>query len=393
MSPTPFLREYALPSGQLALSVTGGLYPPEALFSPGCRQNPRRAFLFISHVLGKHLPTCPLQMAQAHDALAAQLTPDLPWPWVFIGMAETATALGQGVFEAAQARFPGLEALYLHTTRYRLHGMTPLAFEESHSHAPRQFLYPPSTPALAALMHHARTLVLIDDEMSTGNTFANLAQACMALAPSLSHVRLMCLTDFTDTQAAQPLNARWPHLDVQSLSLLQGQWRFEAKAQTQPFRTPPAQGAPGCEAVLVDAGFGRLGRTRALDDEALWRVMAHSGIQPNTLSAGERVLVLGMGEFMYAPFRLAKALAQRTGAVVRTHATTRSPIVPWGPITTALSFPDPCGEGVMNHLYNYHRHAYDRVFLCHETPLTPALQALARALGATLCAFTPTAGA
>ena len=39
---------------------------------------------------------------------------------LFIAMAETAVGLGQGVFEAWLRANPGREALFLHTTRYRV---------------------------------------------------------------------------------------------------------------------------------------------------------------------------------------------------------------------------------------------------------------------------------
>jgi hypothetical protein len=382
----PLSLEYPLPVGRLKLRIEASLYPPHRLFSPGCRQNPRRAFLFISHVLGKHLPTSPLRMAQSHRDLAALLPENLPTPCVFIGMAETATALGQGVFEAFLDRKPGVQALYLHTTRYRLPFGLPLPFEETHSHAPRQYLYAPSDPALLALFRQAQSLVLIDDEMSTGQTFAHLAQACLDMAPEVSRVCLVSLTDFTDGQGINPLKARFPHLAVESQSLLKGHWDFEPALGAQTAPPPFAQSAQGKEPFLEDGGFGRLGRTDALDEEDLFR---QTGMDPKRVFPGTRGLVLGTGEFMYPPFRLAKALAQRTGAQVNTHATTRSPILPWGPIRTRISFPDPSGEGITNYLYNYDRSAYDWVILCHEHPVNSALQDLARQLGADLCPFLP----
>src|SRR3546814_9982877 len=64
------------------------------------RANPKRGFLIVSKVLGRHLPASPNAMRGAMDELGQKLPADLPGPIVFLGMAETATALGQGVFAA-----------------------------------------------------------------------------------------------------------------------------------------------------------------------------------------------------------------------------------------------------------------------------------------------------
>src|SRR3546814_5484099 len=64
------------------------------------RANPKRGFLIVSKVLGRHLPASPNAIRGAMDELGQKLPADLPGPIVFLGMAETATALGQGVFAA-----------------------------------------------------------------------------------------------------------------------------------------------------------------------------------------------------------------------------------------------------------------------------------------------------
>ena len=90
---------------------------------------------------------------------------------------------------------------------------------------------------------------------------------------------------------------------------------------------------------------------------------------------------------MHPAFVLARELHEATGASVLMHATTRSPIVIWGPIEKALTFTDNYGEGVPNFLYNCGADQYDHVFLCHETGPTPSLIAGARQLGARLLHF------
>ena len=74
--------------------------PLEQLCGFAARRNPRRGFLFVSRVLGRHLPTRPRVMRDAQLRLARRIPVDLPGPVVVLGLAETAIALAQGVHAA-----------------------------------------------------------------------------------------------------------------------------------------------------------------------------------------------------------------------------------------------------------------------------------------------------
>ena len=225
-----------LPMGRIEVTVDRAEMVPQALFSLATRNNPKRAFLFLSHVLGKHLPVVPTAMEAVHERLARHI-PELPQPVVFIGMAETATCLGQGVFEAWLRTHPGQEAVYLHTTRYQVRSGLPINFEEAHSHAPLQWLYQPEDPTLSQRFQHARSLVLIDDEISTGSTFANLARACRVHSPAITHVHLAAITDFTGPTRKERL-ATQLDTELSIGALLYGQWHFEPNNHVA--RLPPA---------------------------------------------------------------------------------------------------------------------------------------------------------
>ena len=129
---------YALPTGTLTLAIHRADWAAEELFTLGARENPKRGFLFVSKVLGKHWPVTPQTLAQVHEALAARLPQDTPT--LFVGMAETATGFAQGVFEAWLARSGRRDACYVHSSRLHVPGVALCAFEESHSHAAQQWL-------------------------------------------------------------------------------------------------------------------------------------------------------------------------------------------------------------------------------------------------------------
>ena len=368
-----------LPTGQLTVTVDKAEIAAENLFSLATRNNPKRAFLFLSHVLGKHLPVDPMVMDDVHVRIANHI-PDLPQPIVFIGMAETATCLGQGVFESWLRAHPGQEAVYLHTTRYRVTGADAVVFEEAHSHAPLQWFYEPDDAVAKDCFLRARTLVLVDDEISTGNTFINLAQACRKKCPEISHVHLSTITDFMGAERRSQLGERFA-AQLSVGALLYGSWSFESNGNT--LMQPPVAQAPLTQtACIEDGGFGRLGRKSALTISP-----ADIANLSQSIHAGQRVLILGTGEFMHPAYVLARGLRRATDAMVSMHATTRSPIQTWGPIQTAMRFPDNYGEGIPNFLYNCREDRYDHTFLCHETGVTAGLSATAQQLGARLLHF------
>lgn len=368
-----------LPHGRIEVVVERSELPAHHLFSLATRNNPKRAFLFLSHVLGKHLPVAPMVMEDIHERLARHI-PDLPQPVIFIGMAETATCLGQGVFEAWRRAHPEQDGLYLHTTRYEVADGIAVKFEETHSHAPLQWFFQPTDQVLRNQFQNARSLVLIDDEISTGMTFVNLASACQVIAPNICHIHLAAITDFTgSTRGSQLTRSFDATLSVGAL--LYGQWRFEPNGCAA-LAPPEAQAPSGMAPIILDQGFGRLGRSTCLSLPRKHILAIGASILPN-----DQVLVLGTGEFMHPAFVMARELQKATGATVHMHATTRSPILVWGPITQATSFTDNYGEDIANYLYNCGAGHYDHVFLCHETGPTPSLIAIARQLGARLLHF------
>ncbi|WP_238650970.1 phosphoribosyltransferase family protein [Paenibacillus piscarius] len=408
------------------------------------RINKKRSFLFVSKVLGKHIPVNPYTpllsgaalalllyrerggeaaspevmdrlMDQAvhglihpdraeeayHALLAARLV--LPEPVLFMGFAETATALGHSMYHA----FAG-GAAYIHTTREQIPELeSVVTFEEEHSHAVNHLCY-----ALAAgLLSGTEPVVLVDDEITTGNTAINTIRDIQSKFPRREYV-VASLLDWRSGRNIQAYRELEQELGIQitALSLLQG----TIEVQGTPLLSPAGDNGasrPSGEAELVTTyvldGLERLPVT-SVDGQGMVNpapYLKHSGRfglesadnaqldagvsrvagQLRGLREGSRTLVMGVGEFMYLPMRIAAEM----GEGIAYQSSTRSPIHPerradYG-VHSAAGYPSPGDAEIMNFIYNIDPGQYDEIFVLLErevpreriAPMTDILQRLA----------------
>ena len=325
------------------------------------RINPTRAFLFVSKVLGRHIPVSPHIMRHAFTDLAKLVPDDLPEPVLVIGMAETAVGLGAGVHQVLQQRYP--EAIYVTTTRHPVHGAPLLArFLEEHSHAQDQLLYGSPDAELQQQILNSKSIVLVDDEASTGKTFVNLIHALQqAGLNQISHVVTATLADWSSGIHIADLNC-------QSVALMTGKWQWRDAEHPIQINMPKVDTvAFGAFATLAEPTWGRL----PIQDSGAHIRLA---VQPD-----ERILVLGSGEYVWSSFLLAEYLQQQ-GADVKFSAITRSPIAVGHAIQSALAFSDNYGLGIQNFVYNINPQDYDRVLITVETATHSVAKSLLEAL-------------
>lgn len=390
-------------ASRLGVRLTDGSRPVGVglsdLVGLAVRRNPRRAHLLVSSVLGKHVPTDPRlvygsglllgelvrarlrgekpshpgsRLADALQGVAGAAAglrdhlraPQIPVDAIVLGYAETATALGHSVADALGG------AYYLHSTRRPVLGYATYGgFEEEHSHATSHLLL----PADSAALDRDVPVVLVDDELSTGRTVLNTIEELHAVRPR-SHYVLAALVDLRGPadrarmdELADRLDARIDavaltggHVDLPADILETGQALVADLSARAAVSEPAAVSA--CAAV-VDGSAGTFAVTRAglewpagLPDggrhgflpEHRTRLERDLARMADELAAGLgdgacRVLVLGFEELMYAPLRLAEALADTLpGADVRYSTTTRSPVLavddPGYAIRTRLAF-------------------------------------------------------
>ncbi len=313
------------------------------------RKNAKRGFLFLSKVLGKHYPSCPDEMREVHETLAAKIRPILKQgPTVVIGFCETATSLGYGVYESLGLK----DSYYHHSTRHKIDRPIFLTFSESHSHATDHYLYLPENLNHQSILKNPANLIFVDDEYTTGNTLLNTIAAFKEKG-IVSNFIATGILDWTDKSKHNLL----PEI----VSLVKGNFTFSSN-NYKPF----SQHVSNCNFSLVHKDlctpYGRVGCEKlSIDFKSLISSLPKKD---------ERVLVIGTGEFMNVAYLLAGFLKSYSSAVF-VQSTTRSPIMLGNDVQSLLEFKDNYGEQVDNFLYNVKDQAYDHVYVCYETVNLP----------------------
>ena len=139
--------------------------------------NPKRDFLFVNTLLGKHIAVSGVEAIKMHQSLGDEVYQlFLRKGWtdkkvLLVGFAETATALAQSLMYYAlrqKEKFPLNIVAYVQTTREKItkNDFINISFEEEHSHATTQKLY--FDPTL-----DYDVVLFVEDEITTGNTILN----------------------------------------------------------------------------------------------------------------------------------------------------------------------------------------------------------------------------
>lgn len=402
------------------------------LFEMAMRINKKRSFLFISNVLGKHIalpPQIPLLLghllamrymdivhhkadvrAQAvaetiktrdhlHDSLIAleQQPVVAPEPLKVIGFAETATALGHAFFNA----FAG-DVEYVHTTREHIINLTPLTtFEEEHSHATTHNVYMQNS----AFFDGDAQIALVDDELTTGQTNLNIIAQIIARFPHKKRFVIVSILDWrSDEHRKAYRDFEAAHgITIEEVNVLEGRITVRGEAPDERIthfteqrltptittktihlgdayymNEPSKQDDDTICYTPYFIGSGRFGLSKDVD-VSIRTKLASEQRTFEQLRRGNKTLVLGTGEFMYIPMRIAALL----GDGVSYHSTTRSPIYAHRDsyIYNQYTFESPEHAGVQNYVYNIPMKHYDDAFIIIERVTSErALQQLIDAL-------------
>ena len=321
---------FHLKTGKLILDFDKDL---KILTSIGSRINKKRGFLFISKILGKHLDTNPFIMNKLYKDLSKKLPNDNK-KTLIIGFAETATALGLGIYH----KLNNNNFFYAQSTRYKSKKQNPFfIFKEEHSHAPKHYFYLKSKINLNTI----ERIILIDDEVTTGNTALNIKNKLIKILPNTKEYYLVSILnsvknssidkEFKQIYLKKINNLNFISYNINNIKL------FNSNPNKQ---------------INIDCYINNINihEKNGLNKNNL--IYYRKVINKINLSMkNKKILVIGSGEFMYLPYLLANKLKKR-GNKVYYKAFTRSPINIDGCIKNKIQFKDPYNEKIDMFLYN-----------------------------------------
>lgn len=373
--------------------------------------NPKRNFLFISKVLGKHLEVKP-DVCKATGFLLAHLVYENQSPFntdifknylsnpvnknnaikeemkkyvnpkenvLVMGFAETATGLGMSVACAIK------DSYYVTTTRERIMSIKSFFnFEEEHSHATSHRCYLQNLDKLK----NADRIILVDDEITTGNTMLNLIKELYKVSKAKKYT-ILSILDWRNPEYLDKYEKfnKEINLDIEVKSIISGHiesldntvYTGDNEYELAEELIPVKLNVLDKETHLLEDGgtkeylksSGRFGvsynKIRELEEAA--KELANK--LKEELFKDNKVLILGHGENIYIPSRVASFF---DNADFKT--TSRSPIFVKEDNQYSIRdryFFDV--EGVKYHLYNKREieKKYDKVLLITEDKIKTKL--------------------
>ena len=374
------------------------------------RRNTKREFLFVSRVIGKHLPMNPLTLNLIGGILARGWLEErenifleetqvlvnnlnylqgrkigqpvetsilestieilkhpikLKHKTLFIGFAETATGLAHAVFNSFS------NSTYVHTTREDIKNIeASILFKEEHSHATDHQLYP-NDPNI--FLEH-EDIVLIDDEITTGKTALNLINKIEG-----NSFGVISLLDFREEEQEHNFyNCKGK--DIKLCSLIKGTIRLKKTGEldlVDKMESYLVKKEVSFTEVRINKGTfndgyimetGRFGCTSQMHKEFMLEVK-DIGAKLKKIRVDDNCLCIGTEEFIYIPC----VISSEMGSKVSFQSTTRSPIYArslqsYG-INNKITFKTTEDLETPKYLYNIPYGFYKQAFMFTEKPL------------------------
>ncbi|KGM95094.1 hypothetical protein Z968_10050 [Clostridium novyi A str. 4552] len=416
------------------------------LFLMAARKNPKRAFLFVSTVLGKHIPVNPQKSMIIGKLLGMLIANELQHNKVdynisyivnsikdddklenvleyindnkielkestlFIGFAETATALGTLVF----SQFQGKDIFYMQTTRDEfIECKSDLNFQEEHSHATNHFCY----SLKEEILKNYSTIVLVDDEITTGNTALNLIKNINTSYPGKKYI-ITSILDWRTKKDVEKYKCMRKELniDIEFICLIRGtvkctspsicekNTKLNSKGNVKLYEITQkfyengvlvkehTTGNKNCNCVIRNHYFklennrefkrklsngelreytyinlsGRFG----ISEDNIYEIDKYSeNIVKSIGTVDKNTIVLGTEEFMYMPMIIASKIPN-----AKYQSTTRSPIYPSFEEEYAIKscnmFKNPFDDEIINYIYNVKKGSYSEVLFITEREIS-----------------------
>lgn len=208
---------FPLSTGQLSLELYNEVVPFETIVDVAERINPKRSFIFASKITGRYIPTSASSMQWYANTLA-DLIPiqDLKGKVSLLSLSETALGLGEHVHLFFK---DSVDILKVSTTRHLRYSPLLASFKESHSHLPTHYIYKSFDENVNQHFLDTDTLILVDDEITTGSTLQNLFKSIPF--NKVSNIIILSLTDWSNN-----IELNFEGVPVKRYSLISGKYTW-----------------------------------------------------------------------------------------------------------------------------------------------------------------------
>jgi len=325
--------------------------------------NPKRNYLLVNSKQGKHIPCSPTDSLKLFGELAETIKEEIKNKnTLFIGFAETATAIGAAVASHFENSF------YIHTTRENISDdLSVVDFKEEHSHAVEQKL---CSSDWESISREADCIVFVEDEISTGKTIMNFINALRSenkVRPDTRFLACSILNGMTDEREKELAEhgVRFHYLVRLEVSGISNElYVYEEKKQELPSSIP-------YELITINGKLDPRTSVKTLDYIKACGDLSDS-ILERICFDGLDAAIIGTEECMFPAISTAAAVAEKTSAKsIVTHSTTRSPIYPDSngdyPIKTRFMVESLYEDERRTYIYNSDSTCYDIVLFLTDS--------------------------
>jgi len=321
---------YNTAAGEIALDTEANREYLDDILSFAPRENPKRHFIIVNKLIGRYTPTTPKVMRNTYERLVDEI--GIGKSSYVVSLAEAATGLGAGVADSLSRRQN--DVYFQHTTRQKVDEDLWFSINEEHSHAVSHLFYKPNRELLRAIMESKR-LILVDDEITTGQTIKQLLVKLMAYLPVLEEVIVTSIVNLVGNKSR--LKESDVGLPIRYISLINADLNLTED--------------PGFSPNLPEKVDKNLATSKAFSDIGRCGLLMPYVEKLNELTASKSTIVIADGEHQYIPFLLAEKL-EESGVEVVFQAINRSPILACEAIQNKYKIMTEANDAE-HYLYNY----------------------------------------
>lgn len=342
-------------------------FPENRIIQMARRENnKKRSFLIVNPSQAKHIPAKPSETMALFKRLSDELKKYISADEnvLFIGFAETATAIGAGVASFFK------NSDYMHTTRESIENAEMIVeFKELHSHAVQQTL---QSSEWNRIINGKKHIIFMEDEISTGTTIMNFVNALCENKKVPEDVEFSVCSVINGMSRERTAELAEKGVVFRYIMKISMDGHKDMQIDTPPVMLDLNKNSDRISKHISINGMVNA-RTGIKTESYIKAVnsLAEKIISSAEISDNMKIAVIGTEEFMYPAIYTAYQIEKKFKSVsVVTHSTTRSPVEPHNeknyPLKSRAVLESFYEKNRVTYLYNTY-YDYDLVILVTDS--------------------------